>query len=283
MRAGFHVSIAGSIDKSVDRALALGCNTFQLFTRNPRGWAFSDLSPESIASFKAKLKASGIAPVFDHMPYLPNLAGSNNEFYRKSVATLKAEVRRCHQLGIRYLVTHLGSHLGMGTENGCTRLVSAISEAACGIDSGVMILLENTAGQKNSLGTTFQDLRAIMDDSSCPERIGFCFDTCHAYAAGYDLKGNATEVLDELEEVLGLERLILVHLNDCKGDLGSHLDRHEHLGLGSIGEAGFRSLLNDRRMRNLPLIMETPVDSRRNDRENLLKLFELVGETPPSV
>jgi deoxyribonuclease-4 len=280
MRAGFHVSIAGSIDKAVDMALAMGCNTFQLFTRNPRGWSFSDLSTNTISTFSEKLSKSRISPVVDHMPYLPNLAGSNDEQYKKSVDTLKAELNRCRLLGIPYLVTHLGSHMGSGLEEGRARLTSAISEASAA-EPGCMILLENTAGQKNSLGTTFEDIRVIMDGIECQERIGFCFDTCHAFAAGYDLRTGVGEIIDKLDSTMGLSKLKVVHLNDCKGDLGSHLDRHEHIGLGTIGEPGFRSILAEKRIRSLPFIMETPVDYRRDDRGNLLKLYELAGERSP--
>ncbi|MCQ5361974.1 MAG: deoxyribonuclease IV [Candidatus Methanomethylicia archaeon] len=276
MRIGVHISIAGSIDRSVERALKIGCNTFQLFTRNPRGWSFSDIPEDVVRSFKERLSKVDISPVVDHMPYLPNLATPNDEVYKKSVDTLKAELERCSQLGIPYLVTHLGSHLGSGEEKGCQRLVSALNSA---LETGpkCMILLENTSGQKNSMGTTFEDIRAIMDRLEEPEGVGFCFDTCHAFAGGYDVKTRIGEVLDELDKIIGLERLKVVHLNDSKGDLGSHLDRHEHIGLGKIGEDGFRSILSDKRIRSLPLIMETPVDSRRDDRGNIVKVYELAG------
>lgn len=280
LRVGVHISIAGSIDRSVERALKIGCNTFQLFTRNPRGWSFSEIPEEVIRSFKERLSKVDIYPVVDHMPYLPNLATPNDEVYKKSVETLKAELKRCSALGIPYLVTHLGSHLGSGEEKGCERLVSALKSA---LESGpnCMILLENTSGQKNSMGTTFEDIRAIMDRLGDSERVGFCFDTCHAFAGGYDVKRRIGEVLDELDRIIGLERLKVVHLNDSKGDLGSHLDRHEHIGLGKIGEDGFRLILSDKRIRSLPLIMETPVDSRRDDRGNILKVYELAGLRAP--
>ena len=283
MRVGLHVSIAGSIDKSVDRALKIGCNTFQLFTRSPRGWSFSAISNETAGSFIEKLKSSGITPVVDHMPYLPNLATSNEASYKKSLDTLKAELSRCKQLGIPYLVTHLGSHLGEGEAQGCARLASALSEAATLASPSCMILLENTAGQKNSMGTAFEDISAIMDGAGHPGVIGFCLDTCHAFAGGYNLRDKAGEVLDEIESQIGLNRLKVVHLNDSKGDLGSHLDRHEHIGLGMIGENGFRSILSEKRIRSLPLIMETPVDARRDDRGNILKVYELAGETPTNI
>lgn len=281
MKLGVHVSIVGSIDKAVDRAVGLGCSTFQLFTRNPRGWSFSPIPSEVASLFTEKLKRSGIFPVIDHMPYLPNLATTNEEPYRRSLETLKAELERCRLLGIPYLVTHLGSHLGNGKEKGYPRLVSALKVAIDSAGHGCMVLLENTAGQKNSLGTTFEDIRAIMDDVGHPEQLGFCMDTCHAYAAGYDLKNEPREVLDVLESTIGMERLKVVHLNDSKGPLGCHLDRHEHIGLGAIGEEGFRSMLSEKRLRSLPLIMETPVDSRRDDRGNMIKVYELAGERYP--
>ncbi len=274
MRVGVHISIAGSLDRSVERALKIGCNTFQLFTRNPRGWSFSDIPPEVITSFRDRLSKTDITPVVDHMPYLPNLASPNDEVYKKSVDTLKAELKRCSLLGIPYLVTHLGSHLGSGEKLGCSRLVSALN-SALETESDCMILLENTGGQKNSMGTTFEDIRTIIDRVERQEKVGFCFDTCHAFIGDYDVKTKIGEILDELDRVIGLDRLKVVHLNDSKGDLGSHLDRHEHIGLGRIGEDGFKLILSDRRIRSLPLIMETPVDSRRDDRGNIQKAYEL--------
>lgn len=280
MLIGFHVSIAGSLDKAVDRAMDLGCSTFQIFTRNPRGWAFSPLDAAVASGFRIKLAESGISPVLDHMPYLPNLSSANGEVYGKSIATLKAELRRCDTLGIPCLVTHLGSHLGAGLEEGRKRLVNAITSALEETDARCMILLENTAGTKNSIGTTFAELAELMDFIGFRSRIGFCFDTCHAVGGGYDLRSRGTKVLDELEDVIGLDRLKAIHLNDSKGAPGSHLDRHEHIGMGAIGEDGFRTLLRDERIGEVPLIMETPVDERRDDRGNLSKVLELAGIGP---
>lgn len=277
MRVGFHISIAGSLDRAVDRARELGCNTFQIFTRNPRGWAFSPLDPVVSSSFQKKLSGSGIAPVLDHMPYLPNLSSANAEVYDKSVYTLKAELRRCDALGIPFLVTHLGSHLGAGPEEGQRHLVNAISSALEETNARCVVLLENTAGTKNSIGTTFAELARIMDLIGLRDRIGFCLDTCHAMGGGYDLRENAPGVLDQFDEAIGIGRLKAIHLNDSKGGRGSHLDRHEHIGLGTIGEGGFRALLSDRRIYDVPMILETPVDARRDDRGNLLKVLELAG------
>lgn len=277
MPIGFHVSIAGSLDKAVDRAKGLGCSAFQIFTRNPRGWAFSPLDAAIVSSFRDKLSRSGISLVVDHMPYLPNLSSPNSEVYGKSVSTLKAELRRCDALGIPYLVTHLGSHLGAGPEEGRKRLVDAVSSALEKTDARCTVLLENTAGTKNSIGTTFRELATIIDLIGSKNRVGFCFDTCHAMGGGYDLKSRGADVLDELEQVIGMNQLKVIHLNDSKGAPGSHLDRHEHIGLGTIGEDGFRTLLRDGRVSGIPLIMETPVDSRRDDEGNLMKVLELAG------
>ena len=276
MRIGFHVSIHGSIDMAVDRAAALGYNTFQVFTRNPRQWNSTELAPETVEAFADKVKNHDMKPVFAHMPYLPNLASPRDEIYAKSVKTLESELERCRQLEIPYLVTHLGSHLGAGMQTGFTRLVDGINQAFKVAGGDVMLLLENTAGTRNSMGSTFEDIQYIIERLSNPERVGICFDTSHAFAAGYDLRTEeAVEAtVSKIDDVVGVERLKLVHLNDSKGDLNSHIDRHEHIGLGKIGDEGFRSILATR-LGELPLVMETPRDARRSDVGNLEKVKEL--------
>ena len=277
---GCHVSIAGSIDLAVGRARELGCDTFQIFSRNPRGWKAKDLDQGTADAFRTAVSASGLGPVVDHMPYLPNPASPDDEIYDKSVAALTGELRRCDLLGIPYLVTHLGHHRGAGTEAGQERVVAAINRALT--DAGeddVMLLLENTAGEKNSVGSTFADLSRIMDGIDAVEKIGICFDTCHAFAAGYDLRtAEGIEVaFVEVDDLIGLRHLRVVHLNDSKGDLGGGLDRHEHVGLGSIGEEGFWNIRRHPGVRSLPLICETPVDERRDDVGNIAKVRELAG------
>jgi deoxyribonuclease-4 len=276
LKAGFHISIQGSIDASVDRAAQLGCNTFQIFTRSPRQWYSAKLDPNATRAFPEKVKDYGIEPVFAHMPYLPNLASPRNEVYEKSVKTLTSELERCNQLEIPYLVTHLGSHLGEGKETGFARLIKGINQALKDTEEGVMLLLENTAGTRNSMGSTFEDIKHIIDHVINQERVGVCFDTSHAFAAGYDLRTEQTvqATIEKIEKVIGFERIKLVHLNDSKGDLNSRIDRHEHIGLGKIGEEGFRNVLASK-LGELPLIMETPQDSRRDDTGNLKKLKEL--------
>jgi deoxyribonuclease-4 len=280
VRVGVHVSIAGSIAKSVERAETAGCNTFQIFSRNPRGWAFRDLDPGVAVLFRENVERSGLFPPVDHMPYLPNLATGKAEFYEKSIITLIAELGRCGILGIPYLVTHLGHHLGEGIEIGRKRVIAAVNQALAEIDNDVILLLENTAGEKNGVGSTFEDIAAVLEGINARERVGVCFDTCHAFGAGYELRTEEgiEDAVNRFDETLGEKSCMLIHLNDSKGELGSGLDRHEHIGLGNIGEEGFRLILSLPFFRSRPLICETPVDERRDDAGNIRVVRELAGE-----
>jgi len=279
VQVGVHVSIAGGIANAVDRASEKGCDVFQIFSRNPRGWKIKDLSPEDAGSFVVKLESSGIGPVFDHMPYLPNLASPKDDVYSNSVATLTTELLRCDQLHIQYLVTHMGSHLGAGREKGLKRIVEAINSAFSAAENSVMLLLENTAGTKNSMGGSFGDMAGIIDALDS-KRVGVCLDTCHLFASGYELRtpDGLDGTLDDFNRRIGLEKLKLVHLNDSKGDLGSGLDRHEHIGLGAIGETGFKTILGCEKIRALPFILETPIDSKRDDLGNMLVARDLASQ-----
>lgn len=276
VKVGVHVSIAGSLDLAVDRAKDAGCDVFQMFSRNPRGWGYQPVSPAVAESFRDKIRSTGIIPV-DHMPYLPNLASPKPEIWDKSVSALSAELDRCGTLGIPYLVTHLGHHLGDGIAGGRERVIRAINTALATSDNTTLLLLENTAGEKNSVGSSFEHIRGIMDGIEQKTRIGICFDTCHAFAAGYELRTEEgiAGTLGELDEQVGLKNLRVIHLNDTKGDHGSGLDRHEHIGLGFIGEDGFRHILHNKIFSGLPLVCETPIDERRDDRGNIAKVREL--------
>ena len=275
MKLGCHVSIADSIDKSVDRAEKLGCNIFQIFTGSPRMWRHRTITDQETHQFHEKIKKTGIGPVFSHMPYLPNLSSSNPEPYKKSIAALKLELERCNQLSIPYLVTHLGSHLGKGKAKGESQIVNAINTAVSGLDDFPMILLENTSGKTNEIGSTFSEIGEIIDKVST-DKVGVCFDTCHAYARGYNIatQDGLQKTIDEIEVNLGMDKIHLVHLNDSKGELGSRLDRHNHIGEGNIGEKGFINFLSSG-FREKPLILETPVDDFRGDAMNLGKAREL--------
>jgi deoxyribonuclease-4 len=280
VRVGVHVSIAGSIDKAVDRAQKLGCDTFQIFSRNPRGWRFKELSEEVSQEFRRKLERSGMYPPVDHMPYLPNLASPKEEIHGKSVEALTTELERCDALGIPFLVTHLGSHTGSGKKEGISSIVRAVERALSEAENSVMLLLETTSDSKNSVGGTFEDVGEIIEALDQKERVGTCLDTCHAFVAGYELRTEEglADTLEKFDNIVGLNNLKVMHLNDSKGDLGSKLDRHEHIGLGKIGMEGFKLILKDPAVRSKPLILETPVDDRRDDRGNLALVRELAGE-----
>lgn len=278
MQIGCHVSISGSIDKAVDNAMMIDCSAFQIFTRSPRSWHVKDLSDNDVKSFKQKLDDSKIDrfATAAHMPYLPNLATPNHDAYSKSVNTLVKEVERCGKLGIPFLVTHLGSHLGTGEENGIKKLVKGLEKAA-EVKNDVMILLENTAGQKNSVGSDFDQLASIFSQLKPTKRFGICFDTCHTFSAGYDLRTDKAvkDTMEKFDEVVSLEHLKILHLNDSKGTLGSNIDRHYHIGLGGIGEKGLSAVIKFMNKKKIPMILETPIDDIRGDFENVKKAKEL--------
>ena len=314
-KIGFHVSISGGISNSVDNALKIGCNAFQIFSRSPRGWAAKPLQEEDVKNFRKRLNDSKINrnSVFVHMPYLPNLSSPNNRLYKKSTNILAEEVSRSVALGIPFIVLHLGSHGGKGSNTGISRLVkacnfavenyykllpTAVTSATKNKKKGsnnwsskdsneneyVTIILENSAGEKNSIGSKFDELGLIVDkllDSSSSRRksFGICLDTCHAFAAGYDLRTEdaINETLDQFKSKVGLKNLKVIHLNDSKDKLNSNRDRHEHIGLGKIGKEGFSALLKHKAVKRLPIIMETPVDKRRNDSDNLRVVLDLLN------
>ena len=278
MRVGCHVSISGSIDRAVDNAVERDCSAFQIFTRNPRGWHAKDLADKDVSGFKEKLRESKIDRLATcaHMPYLPNLATPKKDGFERSVQTIVSEVGRCGQLGVPYLVTHLGSHLGTGREGGIRRLVKGLTDAGR-VENDVMVLLENTAGQKNSVGSQFQELAEIFGQLKPSKRFGICLDTCHAFVAGYDLRTEegVRETFAEFDRYIGMEHLKILHLNDARGDIGCNLDRHYHIGLGSIGEEGLGAVVKVANKNGIPIILETPIDDVRDDVGNIRKAREL--------
>jgi deoxyribonuclease IV len=285
-KAGFHVSIAGGISNSVDNALKSGCNAFQIFSRNPRGWAAKPLEEEEAKKFQTKLANSKIqrSSVCVHMPYLPNLSSPNSELYNKSINSLAGEIKRCGMLSIPYLVIHLGSHLGKGSDNAISQIVKACSFALDHYKSSstqhrnsVTILFENSAGQKNNIGSKFEEIRVILDKLNSSGEFGVCLDTCHAFAAGYDLhtEDNVNATIDQFNNIIGLKELKMVHLNDSKDKINSNRDRHEHIGFGNIGKEGFKALFKHKAIMRLPLIMETPNDNKCDD---LKIILDLIGQ-----
>jgi len=278
VQIGAHVSISGSIANAITNASERECSAFQVFTSNPRGWHAKDLTDDDATNYKNNLSQSNIDrfATVAHMPYLPNLSSPEISVYEKSIHTMIREVERCDKLGIPYLVTHLGSHKGTGEDKGIQRLVSALTEVAK-TNKDVTILLENTAGQKNSVGSDFTQLAEIFFGLKPASRFGICIDTCHAFAAGYDLRNekNVKDAFEKFDSEIGLKHIKIIHLNDSKGELGCHLDRHEHIGLGHIGEAGLSQVVKLANKNKIPIILETPIDERRTDFENIRKAKEL--------
>jgi deoxyribonuclease IV len=303
-RIGFHVSILGGISNSVDNALKIGCNAFQIFSRNPRGWTAKPLQDDDVENFREKLIESKIDrySTFVHMPYLPNLSSSDKKLYKRSSDTLIEEIKRCRTLGIPHVILHMGRYGEQGREDGINKMEKACTSAINYSPTSkpesksrkkktidieykpVMIILENSAGGKNSLGSRFDELGSILDklkiSSGRQNSFGICLDTCHAFAAGYDLrtKEGVSETLDKFKSEVGLENLKVVHLNDSRDMLNSKRDRHEHIGLGKIGMRGFRDLLTYEEVRNIPIIMETPLDKRRQNHDNLQVVLKLLNE-----
>ena len=278
VQIGAHVSISGSIANAITNASERECSAFQVFTSNPRGWHAKDLTDDGITNYKNNLSQSNIdrLATVAHMPYLPNLSSPEISVYEKSIHTMIREVERCDKLGIPYLVTHLGSHKGTGEDKGIQRLVGALTKVAK-TNKDVTILLENTAGQKNSVGSDFTQLAEIFFGLKPASRFGICIDTCHAFAAGYDLRNekNVKDVFEKFDSEIGLKHIKIIHLNDSKGELGCHLDRHEHIGLGHIGEAGLSQVVKLANKNKIPIILETPIDERRTDFENIRKAKDL--------
>ena len=278
MRFGFHISIAGGFSKVVEKAEQTQCETIQLFSRNPRGWKYKDLDCSDVKQFKADLKASNLSPCFLHLPYLPNLAAAKNELYVKSIDSLCEDLRRAGILGIPFLVAHVGSRVTLSEGEAIKKMVKAINESLKRVSNRVIILLENTAGQGTELGSNFAQIEQILAGMNDRRRMGVCLDTAHAFQAGYDLssKRELNKALNEFDRSIGLGNLHLLHLNDSKSPLGSHSDRHWHIGQGNIGLDGFRNIVNHPQLSHLPGIMETPRGELKDDLRNMRVIRGLI-------
>lgn len=276
---GAHMSIAGGMHLAFSRGEEVGCAAIQIFTKNASQWRGKPISAAEADAFRRAWRESSIGPVISHDSYLINLAAPNEEMWRKSIAAFVDEMERCALLGIPELVMHPGAHLGTGEEYGLQRMVAAFREIFSAAPDGVTVLLENTAGQGSCLGYRFEHLAAIMEPVPTG-RFGICFDTCHAWAAGYDLSTAASyeATMAEFDRIIGLKQLRAFHVNDCRKGLGCRVDRHEHIGQGSIGEAGFAALMQDTRFADIPKILETPKgDDGEFDRMNLATLRRLAA------
>jgi len=279
------MSIAGGVHRALERGLSIGCQAAQIFVKNQLRWSAPRLTHEEIQAFREL--APRLASVFAHSAYLINLASPDRAVFARSVAGLADELRRCQALGIEFLVMHPGAHMGSGPEAGIRRLTEGVRQAYGRAQaSGVLLALETTAARGTLLGGRFEELRDMLDrlaGAGLPS--GICLDTCHLFASGYELRTaqGYGRTLAALKRTVGLASLKAAHLNDSQGDLGSGLDRHAHIGAGRIGLAGFRHLLVDRRLRELPAVLETPKsEDLHEDVENLKRLRRLARRVSSS-
>lgn len=278
---GAHESIAGGVENALARGQEVGCDTIQIFVKTPNRWASKPIADENVAAFQEAVGETGIWPVFAHGLYLVNLATPDDTLWQKSLAALTDDLERCEQLGLPGLVIHPGSHMGSGEEVGLARIVAALDEVHTRLPgAGVQVWLEITAGQGHHLGYSFDQIRAMIEGVQEPQRLGVCFDTAHAFASGYELRTREgyEATWSEFDEKLGLDRLRAIHLNDSKKELGSRVDRHEHIGQGLLGLEPFRFLVNDPRFRGIPMTLETDKGPDLvEDKENLEILRSLVA------
>lgn len=257
---GPHLSVANGFVASIDAAESIGATVAQIFTKSNRSWFAPGIDPQEAKLFQARLQKSTVAKFFVHACYLINLASSNPEVAKKSVLSLRLEMQRCADLGIKNLILHPGAHTGQGTEAGIAQIVVNLNSILENDKTGTRILLENMAGQGSNIGSDLTELAAIYSRVAKPEQVGFCLDTCHLFAASYDLVSNTgfANTMQAIEENLGFDKILAIQLNDSKFDCGSKKDRHENLGLGKIGIEGLSKILQHPQLQKLPLLLETP-------------------------
>ncbi len=280
-RIGIHTSTAGGVHNAAERAYRLGCNALQIFSSSPRQWAPYELQPGHVAEMIRLRDKYNLTPLAIHANYLVNLAGGNPEFHAKSIAAFRGEIERALALQADFLVLHPGSFRGATRDEGLQRAASGIAQAADGLDlqaAKLRILIENTAGSEFSLGGNFEQVAGLIHLLRKHVPVGACIDTCHTHVAGYDIVSDAgyTATLDQLDRTVGLKHVHVWHCNDAKAACGSKLDRHQHIGKGTIGLKPFRRLLNDPRLAHAAFLAETPIDEPLDDLENVNALKRLV-------
>jgi deoxyribonuclease IV len=281
------MSIAGGLWHAFERGLDAGCDIVQIFTKSSQQWAARPLTTSDLETFERSRSESGIEPSLAHDSYLINLAAPGRPAWQKAYRAFADEVRRATRLRVPYLVTHPGAHMGRGDVAGIRLVAAALNRLHAELpDSATRVLLETTAGQGSSLGHRFEHLRDILALVNTPERVGVCIDTCHIFAAGYDIRTSRgwTETFATFERVVGCDKIRAFHVNDSRTELGSRVDRHAHLGRGFVGLGAFHALVNDRRFVGLPMALETPKENPHADRINLAILRALHGRKrlPPN-
>jgi len=275
------MSIAGGLHQAFERLRKVRGEALQIFLFNQRQWRVPELTQDQVSRFLRAWEEGGFVPVAAHDSYLINLASPDDELRNRSIEAFAEELIRCKLLGIRYLVAHPGAHCGMGREAGIERFVLGLDKAMeMAEGEAVRVLIETTAGQGTSLGGSLEEISAILRGSRFGELLGVCIDTCHLFAAGFDLgkRDGYNATIDALQETIGLHRILWFHLNDSKGELGSRIDRHAHIGKGKMGLEAFRHLLNDPRFKDHPMVLETPKGKDlKEDRRNLRVLRSLLN------
>lgn len=277
---GSHISTSGGLDKGITRAAALGISAIQVFTKSERQWQAKPLDAETVAKFREMAPAAGIEHMVAHDSYLINVASPEPDKWERSREALMIELDRCDELGIPGLVSHPGAHMGSGSEQGIVKVAEAINRIHAELPDGkAAILIETTAGQGTSMGARFEEIGEILRLTDDKTRVGVCLDTCHIFAAGYDIRTPETyaETMSRFDQIIGLPFLRCLHLNDSLKQFDSHRDRHAHIGQGMIGKEGFVGFMNDARLAGLPGILETPKDDEgEQDRMNLATLRSLI-------
>jgi deoxyribonuclease-4 len=281
---GAHLSVAGGLHNAVAAAVALRCDTLQIFTKNANTWAADPLTEGAVREFRRAAREARLRDLAAHDSYLINLASPDDALFAKSVEALAVEMARAEALGLAYLVTHPGAHVGSGEEAGLARVAAGLDavHARCA-GFAVRLLVETTAGQGTSLGWRFEQIAAIFQRAKCADRMAVCFDTCHAFAAGYPLGPEAdyAATFQQFDDLVGLMRLKFFHVNDSAKPLGSRVDRHAGIGLGEIGAVAFRRLVNDPRFAHLPMVLETPKEDDDGNAMDPVNLKVLRGFSAP--
>lgn len=284
MKLGIHVKIGKGLGEAAKMALSYGCQTFQMFSRSPRGGKARTFSEKELQEFHKIIEENGIAPVVVHMPYVLNLATSDEAMHEYAVRMIEEDLERCGQLKAQYLVLHVGSHRGAGEEAGLKQMLKGLEEVLSSYEGNTIILLENTSGSGNELGYKFEHIAWLLQKLNTT-RVGVCYDTCHAFGAGYDLSSREAVkgTMEQFDAIIGRHNLKVIHCNDSAYQLGSKKDRHAHIGQGLIGREGFAALLKYPGLQDIPFILETPVDDNGGWAENLQILRSLAEMTHVSV
>lgn len=266
MIIGAHMSIAKGWDKTAENVVKMNANTMQVFSRNPRGSNFKHPSDKEQEKFRKIREENKFGPLLAHAPYTMNLASNKPEVYEFACQVIKEDIARMDALGMEYMVFHPGSHTGIGTEAGIRNIVKGLNQAMTG-EEQITVLLETMSGKGTEVGWRFEELKAIVSQAEHPERLGVCLDTCHVFAAGYDIVNNLDGVLEEFDHIIGIERLKTIHLNDSMMPFGSRKDRHAALGEGEIGLEAIFNVLTHPKLKDLPFYLETPFDEDGHAKE----------------